>query len=126
MEVLPQRACLCFMVGHLHWKESLLIYFFLVDGIQVLEALALEHLLRSDFSSQQELVANLPQQTPLIEGANESCRISDSDGTRERIDGENSYYIIWEQWLVLKERLFMVFCRLTEIHLELLQGKEPT
>ncbi|KAL3341095.1 hypothetical protein AABB24_025580 [Solanum stoloniferum] len=61
------------------------------DGIQVLEPLALERLLRSDFSSQQELVANLPQHTPLIEGANESCRVSDSDGTRERIDGRRTH-----------------------------------
>lgn len=67
-----------------------MIYLFLVDGTQVLEPLAVEQLLRSGFSTQQEPVVNLPQHTPLIEGSNDICRISDSDGTRERIDGENS------------------------------------
>ncbi|PHT82817.1 hypothetical protein T459_11260 [Capsicum annuum] len=58
------------------------------DGNQILEPLGLEQHLRPAFSTQQEPVANLLQHTPLIKGGNDSCRISNSDETRERIDGK--------------------------------------
>lgn len=67
-----------------------MLYFFLVDGSQVLEPLGLEQHLRSGISTQQEPVANLPPQIPLIEGSNDGCRISNSDEARERKGGENS------------------------------------
>ncbi|MCD7468638.1 hsp70 nucleotide exchange factor fes1 [Datura stramonium] len=59
-----------------------------LDGSQVLEPLGLEQPLRSGFSTQQEPVANLLQHTPLIKGAKDSRRISNSNETRERIDGK--------------------------------------
>ncbi|XP_059284904.1 protein FRIGIDA-ESSENTIAL 1-like [Lycium ferocissimum] len=61
------------------------------DGIQVLEPLGLEQHLRSGFSTQQEPVANLPPHTPLIEGASDSCRISNFDETKERMDGKRTH-----------------------------------
>ncbi|CAN4091980.1 unnamed protein product [Withania somnifera] len=57
-------------------------------GNKLLDPFGLEQYLRSGFSTKQDPVATLPQHTPLVEGANDSCRISNSDETRQRIDGK--------------------------------------